>query len=453
MAIPATIGRFHVVELVGTGAFSAVYHANDERIDAPVAIKVLADHHSLDPDIRDRFLTEARLLRRVNSSNVVRIFDLDETDRHQPFLVLEFVGGGNLTRRRAATVGDVALTPAAIDDVRTAATSITAALGALHGQRIVHRDLSPGNLLVRRTGAAPAPHRVFADGDELVLADLGLSKDLAVSSGLTVAAGTDGFAAPEQRRLGTVNERVDVYAASALITWLILGHRPGTTDRAELDAAGWPHAVADVLERGLAVEPASRPATIAQWRDRVVESLEPPPVTQPPSRVAETVGTQISARARPSDARRPTETRRRLAAALGFAVAALVGGLIVRPMFRSDASPTTTDATVTRTTAADAATATYSITADGVTASFTGPRQLVVGEPATFTADTAGLVGWTWASGSRVVHDVASIDLTPRTDGELTLSLVAVAADGRTATARATIPVTAATTALNTQAG
>src|SRR5690606_28097749 len=100
---PATealrIGRYRVDAVLGTGAFATVYRAVDERLDDIVAVKVLAENHSLDPELRERFLTEGRVLRRVASRHVVAVHDLGETDRQQPYLVLEYADRDTLARR------------------------------------------------------------------------------------------------------------------------------------------------------------------------------------------------------------------------------------------------------------------------------------------------------------------------------------------------------------------
>lgn len=129
--VPRQLGRYAVIELLGIGAFATVFRARDDRLDADVAIKVLAENHSFNPDLRERFISEGHLLRRVDSPHVVKVFDLGETDAGQPFLVLDLAAGGDLlTRRRALGAEGPSL-----DDVLAVAEQVAAALGALHAER------------------------------------------------------------------------------------------------------------------------------------------------------------------------------------------------------------------------------------------------------------------------------------------------------------------------------
>ena len=72
---PTRLGRYRLEEVIGTGAFSTVYRAVDERLEDVVAVKVLAENHSFDPEVRERFLTEGRVLRRIDSPHVTAVHD------------------------------------------------------------------------------------------------------------------------------------------------------------------------------------------------------------------------------------------------------------------------------------------------------------------------------------------------------------------------------------------
>jgi hypothetical protein len=145
------IGRYRVESVLGTGAFATVYQAVDERLGDTVAVKVLAENHSPDPEIRKRFLTEGRVLRRIDSPHVLDVHDLGQTDRHQPFLVLEYASRGTLAQR-ARDLGAQGWRPT-FADVLAVARPLAHALDAIHRAGVVHRDVNPGNVLLTTRGA------------------------------------------------------------------------------------------------------------------------------------------------------------------------------------------------------------------------------------------------------------------------------------------------------------
>src|SRR5690625_7917252 len=108
---------------------------------------MLAENHSLNPEIRARFIAEGRSLRKVNDPHVVTVHDIGESERQQPYLVLEYADRGTLADRveglRAR--GWVA----SAEDVLTASRNLTSALHAVHAAGLVHRDLSPRNVLIK----------------------------------------------------------------------------------------------------------------------------------------------------------------------------------------------------------------------------------------------------------------------------------------------------------------
>ncbi|WP_329342468.1 serine/threonine protein kinase [Streptomyces sp. NBC_00663] len=206
------IGRYRVERRLGTGAFGTVWLAHDDTLDAPVAVKVLADNWAHRLDVRERFLSEARLLRRAASRRVVQVHDIGELPDGRPYFVMEYADGGTL----AELLQDGPL-PVAEALRLTASAALGAA--ALHEAGIVHRDIKPSNLLLR-TGP---------DGTrQVLLADLGLAKILAEASGLTLAAGSAGYRPPEQAEPGTgIDARADVYGLGAVGYHLLTGVVPG----------------------------------------------------------------------------------------------------------------------------------------------------------------------------------------------------------------------------------
>ncbi|MEU4165456.1 serine/threonine-protein kinase [Streptomyces sp. NPDC026665] len=212
------IGRYRLERRLGAGGFGVVWLAHDDVLDAAVAVKVLTENWVDRLDIRERFLSEARLLRKADSSRVVQVYDIGELPDGRPYFVMEYADGGTLADRIEAGPPPVA------EALRLTALAARAAAD-LHAAGIVHRDIKPSNVLLR---TAPG------GADRVLLADLGLAKSLAQASGLTVAAGSAGYTPPEQSRPGSgIDARADVYSLGALGHRLVTGSVPGPPGRTE----------------------------------------------------------------------------------------------------------------------------------------------------------------------------------------------------------------------------
>jgi tRNA A-37 threonylcarbamoyl transferase component Bud32 len=233
---PQQIGAYRIERLLGAGSFATVWLGHDPALGARVAIKVLAENWSHDLRVRERFQQEARLLWQLADERVVRVHALGELPDGRPYAVMDFAEGGSLRDRLAQgeLVGAEAL---------QVLREIAAGVAVLHRHRIVHRDLTPGNILFR--------------GGRVVIADLGLAKALAAASGLTARAGTPGYMAPEQDDpLAVVDTTADVYGLGRL------GMRLGLPPR-----------VAPILRRATARDPRDRfrdATAFAEALDRAV---------------------------------------------------------------------------------------------------------------------------------------------------------------------------------------
>jgi serine/threonine protein kinase len=216
MDTPDRIGRYHVEHRLGTGGFCTVWLGRDPELEAPIAIKVLSEQWVTHLDVRDRFLQEARMLRRAKSPRVVDIHDIGKLDDGRPYFVMEYANGGTLADAIERTGGKLP-----IDRALRLAAEAAYAVAALHVHQVLHRDIKPANLLIK---SGPD------DEERVLIADLGLAKSLATASTLTQTAGTPGYMAPEQDIRNAdegLDQRADVYGIGALAYTLLTGQVPG----------------------------------------------------------------------------------------------------------------------------------------------------------------------------------------------------------------------------------
>ena len=207
--------------LIGEGAWDKVYRARDTKLDRDVALKVLPDAFTADPDRLARFEREARVLASLNHPNIGSIYGLEEAEGGTfRALVLELVGGPTLADR-------IAQGPITVDEALPIARQIADALEAAHEQGIIHRDLKPANIKLK------------PDGTVKVL-DFGLAKaldptpegDPAQSPTLTAAAtrmgvilGTAAYMSPEQARGKPVDKRADIWAFGCVVYEMLTSQR------------------------------------------------------------------------------------------------------------------------------------------------------------------------------------------------------------------------------------
>ncbi|WP_052408082.1 serine/threonine-protein kinase [Allokutzneria albata] len=229
--------------LLGTGAFASVWRAEDDELDAPVAIKVLADNWARHLDVRERFVSEAKLLRLADSDRILRVLDIGELPDGRPYFVTVLADGGSLEDSIAE--GELSQ-----DEALSVLIEVAEAVCVLHEHGIVHRDLKPSNVLIHR--------------GRVLLADLGLAKALAQGSGLTQVAGSPGYMAPEQSRSGAVvDERTDVYGLGALAHRLLAGSTVGES------GTRLPGRLGRAVRRALQTDPERRWPTARAFADEL----------------------------------------------------------------------------------------------------------------------------------------------------------------------------------------
>lgn len=237
------IGRYRLDSVHGVGAFATVWRGHDPELDVPVAVKVLADNWAHHADVRERFLEEARLLRRIDDPRVVRVHDVGVED-DRPYFVMDFVPAG--------TVGDL-VGHLDADRAIELARDCALAVQSLHDHDVLHRDVKPSNLLIDARGA-------------VLVSDLGSAKRLAEASGVTVTTGTPAYMAPEQAYGRSLDARTDVYALGVLSYQLITGRLPfdgplGRTSSDRIEPSGAGSGIDRVITSALAIRPDDRPTT------------------------------------------------------------------------------------------------------------------------------------------------------------------------------------------------
>src|SRR5262245_10226873 len=134
------IGRYRVERPLGAGAFAVVWLCHDEALDARVAVKVLAENWSHQLDVRTRFIEEARILRRADSSRLIPVLDMGELPDGRPYFVMAYADRGTLEDR---------LLEGPLPAARALLLAAEVARGAadLHELDVIHRDLKPSNVL------------------------------------------------------------------------------------------------------------------------------------------------------------------------------------------------------------------------------------------------------------------------------------------------------------------
>lgn len=203
------IKGYRFIKRLSASEHSAVYLARKESVDADMVLKVLRQV----PDVSDglgafdRFLQEYEMIAELDHPNIVKIYDLGVSDDHA-HIAMEYVPGGDLRQRI-----DHGILPAtALDFTR----QIASALAKLHSLGILHRDLKPGNIMVR-------------EDNTLALIDFGLAKRMRLENEITGHGeifGTPYYMSPEQGHAENVDQRSDIYALGVIFYEMLTGRKP-----------------------------------------------------------------------------------------------------------------------------------------------------------------------------------------------------------------------------------
>ena len=218
----ARLGPYKIVAIIGKGGMGEVYRARDTRLDRTVAIKVLPEHRLFDPEMRQRFVREARAIGNLNHPNICHLNDLGSHEGFD-FLVMEHLEGETLADRLSR-----ARAPLRLEDVFRNAIEIAEALSEAHRQGIVHRDLKPGNIMVTPSGIklldfGLAKFSQQPSGGAAALSTLGVDPAPLTSDGAVL--GTWQYMAPEQLEGKESDARADIFAFGAVVHEMATGRK------------------------------------------------------------------------------------------------------------------------------------------------------------------------------------------------------------------------------------
>ena len=203
-----TLGSYRIISQAGKGGMATVYKAHQTSMERVVALKVLPEQHSQDPEFTQRFIREARTIAQLEHRNILPVYDFGKSDG-VTYMAMRYLDSGTL--QDILRLGQLSLYEA-LDIMR----QTCAGLDYAHRKGIVHRDIKPANVMIDDEGT-------------VYLTDFGLAKAFRSSSNLTatgVIMGTPSYMAPEQSIGDEIDGRTDIYAAGIILYEMLAGKVP-----------------------------------------------------------------------------------------------------------------------------------------------------------------------------------------------------------------------------------
>jgi len=283
--IGKTLSHYKVIEKIGQGGMGEVYRAEDTNLSREVAIKVLPEQFTQDPQRLARFEREAKLLASLNHPNIAAVYSFEHSDEIH-FLVLELVEGETLQER-------VAKGPVPVEEALEVCRQIAEGVEAAHEKGVIHRDLKPANVKVTPEGKVKILDFGLAKAFEAEPPVTDISQSPTLTEEMTragVILGTAAYMSPEQAKGEAVDKRADIFAFGCVLYELLTGKRTfggkTVTDTLAKVLEGvpdWkavssdtPSKILDLLQRCLEKDSDERLPHIAEARIQLKKALKEP---------------------------------------------------------------------------------------------------------------------------------------------------------------------------------
>jgi serine/threonine protein kinase/tetratricopeptide (TPR) repeat protein len=209
-------GKYEILEKLGQGGMGVVFKAMDTKLNRLVALKFLATGLMADPELKKRFIQEARTASATEHQNICTIYEIDETADGQIYIGMPLYQGETIKDK-------IKKGPLSLDETIGILTQLAQGLSKAHHQAIVHRDIKPANIMVTNDGVVK-------------ILDFGLAKFTGQSDVTKVAqvVGTVSYMSPEQARGENVDHRTDLWSAGVVFYEMLTGQLPfkGDNERA-----------------------------------------------------------------------------------------------------------------------------------------------------------------------------------------------------------------------------
>jgi len=258
------LGAYRIIRLLGEGGMGVVYEVEHEQLGVRYALKAFSPPEKNAELLRSKFLTEGKVMARMNDPHLIRVFDLaidDETG--VPYFVMDLITSKDGSPR---TLDEIDLDDLEESRILTWFDDLCCALDYIHAQGVVHRDIKTGNVLLRADG-----HVMLSDFGVSRIFGVGLSREVSAmqtvvsdgTTGLKLVMGTDGYMAPEVLEGCEATPAADVYSLGVLFFHLLTGlwYERGARSLRLLD--NFQNRWQDVLPRMLAVDPRQRPLPLS----------------------------------------------------------------------------------------------------------------------------------------------------------------------------------------------